>query len=182
MYNDTWKSYNPLAVGQIPCGSVKRGVYNNNNGGNNNKVYFNYYMFLFKAGTGFSLEYNNNNMAVIIITTKTSPVRTRCGEGDSVRFGAKSDATATIALDEEGGRPSGETFPMGPKENNRPGAKKAEKFVSRVSVCVFLMSPYDTNGTHTPVRKANECSGADFRARDMTAFGAHGGSLRETET
>jgi len=107
-------------------------------------------------------------------------VRTRCGEGDSVRFGAKSDATATIALDEEGGRPSGETFPMGPKENNRPGAKKAEKFVSRVSVCVFLMSPYDTSGTHTLVRRANECSGADFRARDMTAFGARGGSLQET--
>lgn len=113
-------------------------MYNNNNGGNNNKVYFNYYTFLFIAGTGFSLGYNNNNMTVIIITTKTSPVRTCCGEGDSVRLGAKSDATATIALDEEGGRPSGETFPMGPKENNRPGAKKAEKFVSRVSVCVYF--------------------------------------------
>ena len=48
---------------------------------------------------------------------------------------------------------------MGPKENNRPVAKKAEKFVSRfgVSVCVFLMSPYDT--------AVPECSGADFRAK-----------------
>jgi len=77
-----------------------KGEYNNN--GNNNKVYFNYYYFLYVAAcTDFP--------AIIIIITETSLVQWHRNynihiqygaavTAFSVRFGAKSDATATAVV------------------------------------------------------------------------------------
>lgn len=60
MKNDTWKSYNPLAVGYRALMSNVRSKREYNNNSNNNKVYFNYYVFLYVSRL-HRLPCNNNN-------------------------------------------------------------------------------------------------------------------------
>lgn len=73
MKNDTWKSYNPLAVGYRAVMSNVRGKGEYNNNSSNNKVYFNYYVFLYKAA--YTAGFPTIIIVIIkILITMTSPV------------------------------------------------------------------------------------------------------------